>query len=72
MIWFLERDADVMICEIRRAIDGRNYEFEVISSQGPPATLRFSSATELLNGYLSAQSALRAKGWRPHLGDIVV
>ena len=70
MIWFLERNSDLLICEIRHCADSPAYEFEIAPTEGPPETLRFGSATELVQGYLRKQSALQAQGWRPRLGDI--
>ena len=72
MIWFLERNHDLMICEIRGAADGRAYEYEVAPSQGPAQTRTFSSPTELIDTYLRTQTALRVQGWRPRLEDIGV
>ena len=73
MIWFLERDRDLVICEIRRTEDAEAaYEFEVAVSDGPPRTRRFSSPAELIDGYLREQAQLRAQGWRPRASDIAV
>lgn len=69
MIWFLERNSDLLICEIRQLADGP-YEFEIAPAQGPPETLRFTTAADLIHGYLQKQGALRAQGWRPRLGDV--
>lgn len=65
MIWFLERDSDLVICEIRRSTDGTMYEFETAPSDRPAETRCYNSASELIDCYLHEQSALRAKGWRP-------
>lgn len=65
MIWFLERDSDLLICEIRRSPDGKKYEFETAPSNRPPQTQRYESASELIERYLQEQSTLRAQGWRP-------
>ncbi len=70
MIWFFEKNTDLMICEIRHSSDGPTYEFEVAPTAGPPETQRFTSAAELLHEYLRKQSALQAQGWRPRLSDI--
>ena len=70
MIWFMEREAELMICEIRRADEGPLYEFELAPSVGPTQTQRYESAGQLINEYLLAQARLKAKGWRPRLGDI--
>ncbi len=73
MIWFFERDSDLLICEIRRAEnDDTAYEFEVAPRDAPPRTHRFNSATELIDTYLREQAHLRAQGWRPRASDIAV
>jgi hypothetical protein len=70
MIWFLQRNTDLMVCEIRQTIGEAAYEFEIAPPQGPPQTLRFESPTALINEYLRNQSVLQAEGWRPRLGDL--
>jgi hypothetical protein len=67
MVWFLERDADLIVCEIRPAAPGAagTYEFEIAPPNGPVQTLRFDNPTDLIDTYLRQQAALRAKGWRP-------
>ena len=65
MVWLLQRNKDVLTCEIRQATNASTYEFEVASKRGPAETLRFESPTELINGYLRWQTALRAQGWQP-------
>lgn len=65
MIWFLERDSELLICEIRRSTDGTLYEFETAPGDRPPDTRRYDSAAELIDWYLHEQSILRAQGWRP-------
>jgi len=65
VIWFFEREADLVVCEIRRASDDESkFEFEVAGSDGPK-TQRFDSPTELISRYLHEQSRLMADGWRP-------
>ena len=68
MVWLLQRNKDVLTCEIRQATNAI-YEFEVASKRGPAETLRFESPTELINGYLRWQTALRAQGWRPRQAE---
>ena len=65
MIWFLERESDLLICEIRR--EGRHYEFELAPSEGPPQTRQYSSARDLLDHYVKAIGLLKAQGWRPRI-----
>lgn len=64
MVWILERNNEVLKCEIRQARNSSDYEFEVASSRGPEL-MRFGTATDLINGYLRRQTALQAQGWRP-------
>jgi hypothetical protein len=63
MIWFLERNADLLICEVRR--EGDQYAIELAPSQGPPQTHRYSTARDLIDHYLHATKMLKAQGWRP-------
>jgi hypothetical protein len=73
MVWFFERNSDLLICEIRRADDADAvYEFEVAAGDGRPRTRRFNSPTELIDTYLREQAQLRAQGWRPRASDIAV
>ena len=65
--WMLQRNNDVLTCEIRQAADSSDYEFAVASTRGRADTVRFRSATELIDGYLRWQSALRGHGWRPRI-----
>jgi hypothetical protein len=71
MIWFLERESDLVICEIRQPENEPEvYEFEIAPSRGPAETRRFTSAGELIDQYLRAQKTLKAQGWHPRLGDM--
>ena len=64
-MWFLERESESIVCEIRRAADDEaKFEFEMADSDGP-TTLRFDTATDLIRKYLYEQSKLLANGWRP-------
>ena len=65
VIWFFEKDTDLLVCEIRRAADDESrYEFEIADAEGPK-TRRFDSPTELISNYLSEQTRLIKAGWRP-------
>lgn len=61
MIWFLERDSELLICEIRRAQGSEDYEFEVASANGPAETQLYSSPSALIDSYLRSQSALQLR-----------
>jgi hypothetical protein len=65
VVWFFEKDSNLVVCEIRRAADdGSRYEFEIADAEGPK-TQRFNSSTELISKYLAEQSRLIKDGWRP-------
>jgi hypothetical protein len=70
MVWFLQKQDDLLVCEIRRSPDdGQCYEFEIVDAAGP-VTHRFASPTELIAKYLREQSRLMSQGWRPRAGDV--
>ncbi len=70
MIWFLEKQDDLLVCEIRRAEENSEvYEFEIADATGP-RTLRFDSPKELIARYLDEHSRLMAAGWRPRAGNV--
>lgn len=65
MVWFFEKNTDLLVCEIRRAADDEShYEFEIADADGPK-TKRFDSPTELISNYLTEQRRLMNEGWRP-------
>ena len=65
MVWFFEKDANLVVCEIRRGADDRGrYEFEIADAEGPK-TQRFDSPSELISKYLAEQARLIKDGWRP-------
>jgi hypothetical protein len=64
VIWFLERQNDLLVCEIRKTAGDTAYEFEVADSNGP-TTHRFDSPGDLIAEYLNEHSRLIAEGWRP-------
>jgi hypothetical protein len=67
VIWFFEKESDLIVCEIRRAADDEEkFEFEIADATGP-TTLRFESPTELISKYLYEQSRLMSEGWRPRI-----
>ena len=69
MVWFLEKQDDLLVCEIRKTDGETTYEFEIADAQGP-VTHRFDSPTELIAKYLTEQARLMADGWRPRAGNI--
>jgi hypothetical protein len=71
MVWFLEKQDDLLVCEIRKADDESTYEFEIADAQAP-TTYRFDSPKDLIAKYLNEQSRLMADGWRPTSGNVAV
>ena len=70
VIWFLEKQDDLLVCEIRRAEDDQTaFEFEIADSTGP-TTHRFGTPQELIAKYLAEQKRLMREGWRPKAGDL--
>ena len=69
MVWFLEKQNDLLVCEIRKTDDETTYEFEIADAQGP-VTHRFDSPTALIANYLTEQRRLMSLGWRPRAGNI--
>ena len=70
VIWFLEKQDDLLVCEIRRAEDDQTaFEFEIADSKGP-TTHRFGTPQELISKYLDEQKRLIREGWRPKAGDL--
>jgi hypothetical protein len=70
MIWFLERESELLICEIRRAEESDIYEFEVVCADGPPQTHQYADPGALIEHYLRTQMTLQAQGWRPRMSDV--
>ncbi|HSL22236.1 MAG TPA: hypothetical protein VK886_11930 [Vicinamibacterales bacterium] len=66
MIWFLEKNSELMACEVRRGSDGA-YEYEVTTPAGDTRVQRYDHPTRFLEGYLDEQRELRRQGWRPRL-----
>jgi len=65
VVWFFEKDSNLLICEIRRAANEHDgYEFEIADATGPK-TQRFDSPADLIANYLTAQARLIKDGWRP-------
>ena len=69
MIWFLEKQEHLLICEIRHATDSTGYEFEIAGAAGP-STIHCGSATELIANYLHLHTRLMRDGWRPRAGNV--
>ena len=65
MLWFLEREAEVLVCEVRQAEDGPEFELAVRKPGEPEQIERFDEPSRLIEEWLARQQALRRAGWRP-------
>lgn len=65
MLWFLERKTEVLICEIRRAHDGHEYELAIMAPGVPERIERFDQPKVLIDRWLWTQRELQSMGWRP-------
>ena len=64
MTWFLEKQEDLLVCEIRKIDNESVYEYEIAYAKGP-VTHRFVSPADLIAKHLNEQARLIADGWRP-------
>ena len=68
VIWFLEKQDDLMVCEIRRSAGTAGYEFEIAGASGP-RTIQCGTPKELIAKYLDEHARLMRDGWRPRAGS---
>ena len=65
MIWFFERQTSRLLYEIRRQVDGHDYELVVTFPDGRQEVEQFKDAISLIERSLRLQESLRADGWVP-------
>jgi hypothetical protein len=65
MLWFLERQRDVLVCEIRHAEHGPEFELAISAPGIPERVERFDQPTDLIDRWLDCQRELRDMGWTP-------
>jgi len=65
MLWFMERESEVLVCEVRQADFGPEFELAVRKQGEPEQIERFEEPTRLLEEWLSRLQQLRQAGWRP-------
>lgn len=65
MIWFFERQTSRLLYEIRRQLDGDDYELVVTFPDGKQEVEQFSDAVSLIERSHRLQESLRADGWMP-------
>jgi hypothetical protein len=64
MIWSFSKGAQQLTCEIRREIDGDEYEFVVTATDGSAQVTRFTDPTGLIEHSTSYLEQLVRDGWR--------
>lgn len=65
MIWFFERQTSRLLYEIRRQVDGDDYELVVTFPDGRQEVEHFKDALSLIERSQRLQETLRAEGWMP-------
>jgi len=65
MIWFFERQTSRLLYEIRRQVDGHDYELVVTFPDGSQEVEKFHDAVSLIERSHRLQESLKAEGWTP-------
>ena len=65
MIWFFERQTSRLLYEIRRQVDGEEYELVVTFPDGRQEVEQFKDAISLIERSRDLQESLKAEGWTP-------
>jgi len=65
MIWFFERQTSRLLYEIRRQVDGDDYELVVTFPDGRQEVEKFKDAISLIERSHRLQESLKAEGWTP-------
>lgn len=65
MIWFFERHHSRLLYEIRRQVDGNDYELVVTFPDGRQEVEQFDNPHALIQRSERLQEHLRAEGWAP-------
>jgi hypothetical protein len=65
MIWFFERQTSRLLYEIRRQVDGHDYELVVTFPDGRQEVEKFKDPAMLIERSHRLQESLRAEGWMP-------
>jgi thiamine monophosphate kinase len=65
MIWFFQRQTSRLLYEIRRQVDGDDYELVVTFPDGRQEVEKFKDALTLIERSHRLQESLKAEGWAP-------
>jgi hypothetical protein len=65
MLWFFERNAARLLYEIRRQVDGDDYELVVTFPDGRQEVEKYQDPHMLIERSQRLQETLRRQGWAP-------
>lgn len=65
MIWFFEQQDRRLHYEIRRQVDGHDFELVISHPDGRQEVERYSDPADLIRRSATLQSRLRSDGWAP-------
>lgn len=65
MLWFFERDAARLLYEIRRQVDGDDYELVLTFPDGRQEVEKYQDPHSLIERSQRLQESLRKQGWAP-------
>jgi hypothetical protein len=63
MIWFLERGAELIVCEARHASDGQSFELSTTAPMGDEQVEHFATPTAMVERFVEYQRLLHKSGW---------
>lgn len=65
MLWFFERNTAKLLYEIRRQVDGNDYELVVTFPDGSQEIEKYQDPHTLIERSHRLQETLRLQGWAP-------
>jgi hypothetical protein len=65
MLWFFERNAARLLYEIRRQVDGDDYELVLTFPDGRQEVEKYQDPHALIERSQRLQEILRSQGWAP-------
>ncbi len=65
MLWFLERESETLICEVRQVDDGDEFELALRAPGQREQVERIAEPTALIETLVLRQQQLHRDGWRP-------
>lgn len=68
MLWFFERNAARLLYEIRRQVDGDDYELVLTFPDGRQKVEKYQDPHALIQRSQRLQESLRLQGWAPPSG----